>query len=489
MPTIHVHTLGDQTPRPEEEFSLFHNSWNDWWEYETLYRLVFWNKGGEFLEIGYVKIATEPLVEKQPTLPSVIKEKIPNAFSLGQDASYYSNLWLLSSELAVWVLDALGDIAYDANKRQQIWHRDVTQRSLMRDVPYDTFEEQLTRAAHGGTKLEPYRFRFHVDKARGDQSPILDFSVTPGSTPPTNVHVLIGRNGSGKSTLLRNMLVSFTNTDKLTSRIKNIVDVSFSAFDSFKRLEGDIGTIREVTSISLYDTNNHGRNKSYEELEAELSKSLRECLAQPRRTRLRSALNILENDPLFARQGIASTLSTTLAPEEIVRQIVKKFRSSSSGHAIVLLTIVGLIHRVEEKTLILIDEPETHLHPPLLSAFLKALSELLSTQNGLAVVATHSPVVLQEVPRECVWKIARAGDVSAVGRPEIETFGENVGILTHDVFGLEVQGTGFYSLLREVAHESETFEQAVDAFGGSLGSEARGILNVLMMMKTKGAKK
>lgn len=59
------------------------------------------------------------------------------------------------------------------------------------------------------------------------------------------------------------------------------------------------------------------------------------------------------------------------------------------------------------KTLVLIDEPESHLHPPLLSAFIRALSDLLLDRNGLSIIATHSPVVLQEVPKRCVWKINR----------------------------------------------------------------------------------
>jgi predicted ATP-dependent endonuclease of OLD family len=68
----------------------------------------------------------------------------------------------------------------------------------------------------------------------------------------------------------------------------------------------------------------------------------------------------------------------------------------SSGHAIVLLTITRLVATVEEKTLVLLDEPESHLHPPLLSAFIRALSDLLYDRNGVAIIATHSPVVLQE---------------------------------------------------------------------------------------------
>jgi predicted ATP-dependent endonuclease of OLD family len=75
------------------------------------------------------------------------------------------------------------------------------------------------------------------------------------------------------------------------------------------------------------------------------------------------------------------------------------FNKLSSGHKIVLLTITRLVETVEEKTLVMLDEPESHLHPPLLSAFIRALSELLILRNGVAIIATHSPVILQEL--EC----------------------------------------------------------------------------------------
>ncbi|WP_444822831.1 AAA family ATPase, partial [Vibrio parahaemolyticus] len=53
----------------------------------------------------------------------------------------------------------------------------------------------------------------------------------------------------------------------------------------------------------------------------------------------------------------------------------------SSGHAIVLFTITRLVDTVGEKSLVLLDEPEGHLHPPLLSAFLRTLSDLLYIKN------------------------------------------------------------------------------------------------------------
>jgi len=54
---------------------------------------------------------------------------------------------------------------------------------------------------------------------------------------------------------------------------------------------------------------------------------------------------------------------------------------------------------------------------------------------------------LQEVPRNSVWILNRSRLHTRSDRPEIETFGENVSILTRHVFGLEVRRTGFHALI------------------------------------------
>ena len=95
-----------------------------------------------------------------------------------------------------------------------------------------------------------------------------------------------------------------------------------------------------------------------------------------------------------------------------------------------------LVELVSERTLVLIDEPEAHLHPPLAASFIRALSALLATRNGLAILATHSTVMLQEVPQDCVWLLFRTGATIEVERPQIETFAETLGVLTREVFRL-----------------------------------------------------
>jgi predicted ATP-dependent endonuclease of OLD family len=199
---------------------------------------------------------------------------------------------------------------------------------------------------------------------------------------------------------------------------------------------------------------------------------------------------MLESDPIFADARVAdiadrvADIADSDTEEENIRLKARDlFRDLSSGHKIVLLTMTRLVETLEERSLVLVDEPESHLHPPLLAAFVRALSYLLIDRNGVAIIATHSPVVLQEVPASCVWKLRRFGQQVSAERPVIETFGENVGVLTQEVFGLEVTKSGFHKLLED-SIEEHTYADVLASFGGHLGSEARALLQALLLSRT-----
>jgi hypothetical protein len=186
--------------------------------------------------------------------------------------------------------------------------------------------------------------------------------------------------------------------------------------------------------------------------------------------RWRRALTLLRSDP-----GLADFADRHLGDEGLsTYELSEHFSSLSSGHKIVLLTIARLVEYVSDRSLVLIDEPETHLHPPLLGSFVRAISELLISQNAVAIVATHSPVVLQEVPSNCVSVITRSGSRIRIRRPRIETFAENVSVLTRKIFVLEVQESGFYRLLKD-ASEGRDFDEVIEEFDQKIGTEGRAL--------------
>lgn len=475
---INVIKSTEQINAAPDTFVLAHDNWNDWFRYRTLYWVTYIDQRAQSVDIGHVKIAQVRQTRGAPELPPVFTDRPDDVFSVGQDPSYYENLRSLGEDKALWFLKAVGDIALDTELRDSVIGLDIATRSLLRSVPIETVRGQFARIASGGARLTDYNIQFTRAPTTNKGGVEVSFRVEPESLPPSNVHVLIGRNGAGKSTLLGDLLDAFRRRSNLGAEVASVVSVSFSAFDSFgvEDARAD-GTLRPAHYVGLKKSKQKPSDpqdlKSDVELSKELQDSLKECSRGPRKERLIQAIQILENDPILAE----ADLSRMLKGREIdVDAVVNLYNGLSSGHKIVLLTATRLVETIEEKTLVLIDEPEAHLHPPLLSAFVRALSNLLTNRNGLAIVATHSPVVLQEVPANCVWKISRSGTETSVSRPSLETFGENVGTLTHEVFGLEIRGTGFYRTLTDIASDSCDYETALTKINNQLGQEGRAIL-------------
>jgi ABC-type multidrug transport system ATPase subunit len=509
MPIIFKVLAGAQSlpaSRKSEAF-LITDNWDDWFKYNTQYRLVIFDEDGNKHNIGDVKIGQFEMSSDQnrPNIPSTFDSLNSNFFSVGQDDSYYESLNELGADMRDQVLKALKDVALDNELFASALDEKVTGISLLRSVSKSTVIGQFARLAKGGARLSKYKFIYKAPTLiKSNFSPLeLSFNVEPQSMPPSNIHVLIGRNGVGKTHLLNNMSHSLSDKkpdyEKLGTFIKesedvpgdifsNLVSVTFSAFDPFEplpnrrdRAEGLPCSYVGLKRPSSNKTEKPLPPKNPEALSKEFSASVLVCSQGARRFRWRQALKMLETDPIFGAIDVA-TLAEDIYIDDDERKLTARqlFSKLSSGHKIVLLTITRLVETVEERTLVLLDEPEAHLHPPLLSAFVRALSDLLVNRNGVAIIATHSPVILQEVPSDCVWKIRRDGRILQAERPELQTFGENVGVLTREVFGLEVTDSGFHKLLKEAIDVGDEFEDIVDKFNQQLGGEARALIRAIL---------
>ncbi|MGJ3561934.1 hypothetical protein ACR6C2_42085 [Streptomyces sp. INA 01156] len=64
-----------------------------------------------------------------------------------------------------------------------------------------------------------------------------------------------------------------------------------------------------------------------------------------------------------------------------------------------------------------------------------------------------------------------------------ETYGESVGELTYDVFGLEVTSTGFHAAIAKEVENGGTYEEITQRFSG-LGAEARALLRAMTFART-----
>lgn len=487
-------TSSSWAQKNNEGVYLVEDHWDDF-GYKTSYGMSYLDSTGIETTIGYLKIGEigqsfgRPNIEKE-----FEKLDCKKFFSLGMDVKYYENIKALGKSFREELLSSLNDIAYSEIAYESAKNEDVTKRSFFRDTKQVVIKNQFRRIATGGVPLTDYQFSYVIESSKSEQN-ILSYSVTPNSYPPTNIHAIIGSDGTGKTTSLKGMLNNYINNvkDGVSVEFSNAIFVSFSMFDKSNELFKNIDQT-DLKFSYIGSNKENGSNKSHTDIMNEFSMTLSNLIRMRKLDTLGDALTVLESDPNLAEYAInkiVSNLQNSPQTRENIDNFIRKmsltFTKCSSGHQITLITIVRLIELIVEKTLIIFDEPETHLHPPLLSALIRCISDLVIYANAVAIMATHSPVVLQEIPRSCVSIIRKNGEYTVVSRPSFETFGENIAVLTEDIFGLEIRNTGYHTLLKKYInlHPDEDYNDILDEFKNELSIEAKSIIRNYINLRAK----
>lgn len=128
----------------------------------------------------------------------------------------------------------------------------------------------------------------------------------------------------------------------------------------------------------------------------------------------------------------------------------------SSGEITMLFRFLPLIITMEHNSLILIDEPETHLHPTWAKHFVDYLTSLFSEYHSHIIIASHSPTIVSELPMQCIVGLKRNGSDIKQYFPKDRTLGAYPNEILMDVFELKKLNGEFYK--KTVQHIVELFE-------------------------------
>ena len=522
------------------KFYLRQDNWNDH-SFQTQYHLFLSGAhtlDGESISIGDVKVLKRGQQSTDSHMLDIgdLDALGPDFCSLGQSLDYYERLANIDPELRDYLFSALNDVVIRPILKEEFVNEDGWKTSVMRYIEKDDdiflLPPMMINKDYQKLPSIDLSFKFSNESLT---SPIEFNFDSPeysyNKNLPSRIIVLVGRNGSGKSTLLSKISrVAFASgadrQDKVLRKVgefepiglgfPKIINISYSAFDSFQvpgiyiqekeQIMKDMSNgqgryifcgIRDIckeldTSIEQIEKDKRGKLTKEEILKDRQSfthlKPI-ELLLSEVKFLIGTITKLKRLDILFSVFNILSKESSfydllkSISSENLTDSLTEIFKNSSTGHKFVIHSTVNMIAHADKRSLVLFDEPETHLHPPLLAVLMSSIRFILDKLDAFSIVATHSPVVAQETLSRHVKIIRRRDDVTKVMSPEIQTFGENLASITSHVFSLSSEVTDFHCELDEVIkiyrssfimpNDSEIMDKIEKLFDGEMSMQAR----------------
>lgn len=487
---------------------LAKDNWNDY-GYVTSFS-AFISHEGEYNNLGRVHISSPNYFANRYSVEKPFKEKMENSnlvdlsilntkgqnqlISIGE-TDYYSNLQKYPREIREEIYRQLNDIAFNMDLYKKYRDRPVVVKSFFRDVKPSSYISRYNRLAWNETD---YKFGIKVTKTN-EPDFLLNIEVDANSLLPSNIHAFIGNNGSGKTYHLAKIAEVASNylsleynavnskslkrtedgniiceiigeSDKTSEFIDQPLDgiiyISYSPFDDVDGLV-DNQHIKFLGTAAAFESSQSVREYLKSQLirllerKQEVKNDLADDTTIPisnSRNQMKlwnKIINDLSFDPEI-RKILPELLFRINKDENGVTHVSDTtINKLSSGQQIILQTFAYVINKAVERSLIMIDEPEIFLHPPLITAYIRGLSYILKETNSLCLLSTHSPFVVQEVPKECVHIFKNR----IVSKPFIETFGESVSVINDHIFGTAMKMTGFYSYLSDLSYNDSNKSQ------------------------------
>jgi ABC-type methionine transport system ATPase subunit len=165
-------------------------------------------------------------------------------------------------------------------------------------------------------------------------------------------------------------------------------------------------------------------------------------------------------------------------------------RALSSGEHALLRLSAQMAASVETGSLLLLDEPETHLHPNYISVLMSVVHSLLDKTNSAAIIATHSAYIVREVGKTKVNVLSVENRIPDCGRPLMQTFGASIDSISQFVFGDSDQTHRFQQSLEKWlagGAADRGIDALVQEYAGHLNSEVLSLIARLIREPNDGA--
>lgn len=442
-------------------FVFTRDKWDDF-GYITQYNIVFYLSEKETTSIGSVKFLNK--VEDNGDLPEKFTSLDDNFCSLGQSNSYYIMLReSIAKDVADYYLDAVNDIAINKGLLEVFEHEKGFQKSLLRSSEAQKALREGSRVFQNIKIDNTFRFTFSTIIGNAFDKHSIKFDFSEKGSLPFRIKVIIGKNGTGKTQFIGKLASTLSGHEqqgefstKYVPPFSRVMAISYSLFDRFPRP-------KQTKTYSYYYCGFQG-GRGF-------------LTPNQIHTRIIDAFTALQKANrvnLFGRylsQILSDEIALEILDEDFVEFNKKTFSlydengysKYSSGQIIIILILAEVLGFITTESLLLFDEPETHLHPNSISLFINVINKILIKFDSYAIISTHSPQIVQEIPAKDITVIERIENSPSVRGLNIETFGENLNTITERIFHTVNHDEYYRDFLKQISKEKK-YEELIRMF-------------------------
>lgn len=449
---------------------VFNDDWNDY-GYHTWFSLFYFKSKTDRHKIGELKLMCSNHESTMDALPEMFEEPLDDSFcSLGIDSNYYINLNRILAEesLIKEVQHFLCDCTFDPSIYEKHQNQLPFKASLMRDMSsIDAFNEgQALAMGIEPDKMYSFNYVYHPKQNENLFAEwnvclhynSLDFMRTIG---------IIGNNGVGKTQILSKFV-----SDLLQHNAEN-----FNELPHFKSLQ----VICSTPFDKYPDDSQDIKEMKYKRcsLEQDRIRTIELLISNVREIQRRPTVDTKamltlwrEMSERYVNKQFVDNV-TCIKQNEFGEDYVevkwdelgRKVEILSSGQLHILSLVTYICANIHYRSLLIIDEPEVHLHPHIMMEFILMLSGLLTLFKSYAIIATHSPLIVREMVGTNVFLMQKMQDeIPQIAPVAFETLGEDVTVLYRNLFGYDEKESFFKNIVDELCQNGKSYDDIVGYF-------------------------
>lgn len=446
-------------------FVLESNSWKDY-NYKTSFDLFYYRDITNRVEIGSIKI-----LDKNSTITHLEKEFTElksNFCSLAQTLNFHTKLRDELPDDYKKILTSLRECSNDIKIFKEFENNFGFKTSLIRSSEAEYLLNNVNDIINGNFDKIFYEFNFSFKLEGALDSHKVDFNFNNNKKIPNRFFCIVGKNATGKTKYISQLANKLADENEQGEFIpkrpyfSKIIASSFSYFDKFRMPE------RTDTNYEFIGVKNRAGIIKEEEYSNLIWKSYCNISNDFKKKELWliSIQSSLEINYLNFELNELFNISKKNEFIELTENIF------SSGQNIIFQFITRFIECIEFNSLLIFDEPETHLHPNIAGRLIKTINNILNDYQSFCILSTHSPIIVQEIPSKFIRIFDRKDNMPIISIPTIECFGENLSTISNNIFKADLETELYKSYLEELT-KHKTINEINSYFDDKLSLNAR----------------